>query len=59
MEMTRMNRTMVQIVEAGIALLPTGRGAATNYLLQHGVRDSVIARVLCEPERRRPTDTPQ
>lgn len=59
MEMTRTNRTMAQIVEAGVALLPTGRDAATNFLLQHGVRDSVIARVLCEPGRRRTTGTQQ
>lgn len=44
------------IVESGIALVTArGRAGAAQYLTQHRVPDAVIARVLCDPARRRAT----
>lgn len=60
---SRPGQGMAATVEAGIALAAEGRDGALAYLIAHRVPDAVIARVLCEPARRRPalpvSDSPQ
>ena len=54
---SRPNLAMALIVDHGIAMAAThGIVKAAAYLSVHGVPDAVIARVLCEPERRRVAD---
>ena len=55
MEIDSRRRTaMAATVETGIALaVEHDRASAVKYLTEHRVPDSVIARVLCDPERRR------
>jgi hypothetical protein len=51
---SRPDLAMAKFVEYGIALAAThGQTEAAAYLAARGVPDAVIARVLCEPSRRR------
>jgi hypothetical protein len=53
-DQSRPNLAMALIVDHGIAMAETqGKAKAVAYLTARGVPDAVIARVLCEPERRR------
>jgi hypothetical protein len=51
---SRPDLAMARFVEHGISLAAThGQTEAAAYLAARGVPDAVIARVLCEPSRRR------
>jgi hypothetical protein len=53
-DQSRPNSVMALIVDHGIAMAETeGMAKAVAYLTARGVPDAVIARVLCEPGRRR------
>ena len=52
---SRTNTALATLVDRCIAMPATGRHVAVAELVAGGVADRVIARVLCEPERRRPT----
>jgi len=53
-DQSRPNLAMALIVDHGIAMAETeGMAKAVAYLTARGVPDAVIARVLCEPDRRR------
>lgn len=53
-EQSRPNLAMALIVDHGIAMAGTeGMAKAAAYLASRNVPDAVIARVLCEPNRRR------
>lgn len=53
-DQSRPNLAMALIVDHGIAMAGTqGMAKAVAYLTARGVPDAVIARVLCEPDRRR------
>ncbi len=57
---SRPNLAMALIVNHGIMMASMhGMVKAAAYLSVHGVPDAVIARVLCEPERRRGAGNPQ
>jgi hypothetical protein len=52
---TRPDRTKATIVNAGIIMAEQhGRLVAASFLNREGVPFAVIARVLAEPDRRRP-----
>lgn len=55
-QQSRPDSVSAQIVEAGLARQQThGRASAAQFMAQRGIRDQVIARVLCEPPwHRRP-----
>lgn len=51
---SRPNLAMALIVDHGIAMAATsGNAVAVAYLTERNVPDAVIARVLCDPGRRR------
>ena len=51
---SRPDLAMAKFVEHGVSLAAThGQTEAAAYLAARGVPDAVIARVLCEPGRRR------
>lgn len=53
-DLSRPNLAMALIVDHGIAMAETeGMAKAAAYLAARNVPDAVIARVLCEPGRRR------
>lgn len=53
-DQSRPNLAMALIVDHGIAMAETeGMAKAAAYLAARNVPDAVIARVLCEPDRRR------
>jgi hypothetical protein len=57
---SRPNLAMALIVDHGIALAATaGNVVAAAYLAERHVPDAVIARVLCDPDRRRVSARPQ